>query len=63
MPFDYLSIGKGKKRLACKECKSILLIVDYQDLKKPKKGKREKGFFGTCLVCKKQNRITSGSPQ
>jgi RNase P subunit RPR2 len=51
MAFDYLPIGKEKERLACRKCKNVLFTVDYQALVKPKKGKRDKGFFGTCLAC------------
>ncbi len=62
--FNHVPVAGGKKqRLTCPKCNGVTLIVDYRELKKPKKGKRDKGFFGTCAFCKFEGRITSGHPQ
>jgi hypothetical protein len=51
------------ERLTCPKCGGVMFIVDYRRLVKPKKGKRDKGFFGTCVLCGFWNRISSGHPQ
>ena len=55
--------GKPRKRLTCPDCGNTLFLVDYMDLKKPKKGKRKKGTFGTCVICGLERRIGAGHPQ
>jgi len=62
--FTRKPLPRGNARLACPKCGNVLLLVDYGPLKNPKKGKRAKGLFGTCIICGPPAlRITSGHPQ
>jgi hypothetical protein len=40
--------ANGRDRYMCPSCDGTTLIVEYGPLKRPKKGKHEKGLFGTC---------------
>jgi hypothetical protein len=55
--------GETRERLTCTDCGNTLFLVDYMELKKPKKRKRKKGTFGRCVVCGLERRISAGHPK
>lgn len=62
MPFAKKLVGKGRNRLICdgKDCAHEELIVEYGPLQNPKKGGKEKGFFGRCAKCGTEHHISYG---
>jgi hypothetical protein len=60
MPSARKAVANGRERLICDACAHEELIVEYGPLQKPKKGGKEKGFFGKCAKCGKEHHISYG---
>ena len=60
MPFPKRKLENGRERYMCR-CGSDRFLVEYGPLKRPKKGKNEKGIFGRCAECGEEHHIRYGS--